>query len=97
MRWATFIPMDWRGWIEVLILWIGLYYAWRSLRGTRGAKVLTGLVSILFFIVVVSGFLELPVLGWMFKNHRTQQRMTDLYFFVTPTMLSVKQTAAAER
>jgi type II secretory pathway component GspD/PulD (secretin) len=30
---------------------------------------------------------DLPVLGWLFKNHRSQQQMTDLYFFVTPTLL----------
>lgn len=33
------------------------------------------------------GLGDLPVLGWMFKNHRTQKQLTDLYFFVTPTML----------
>jgi type II secretory pathway component GspD/PulD (secretin) len=35
----------------------------------------------------IPGLGDLPVLGWMFKNHRSQQHMTDLYFFVTPTML----------
>jgi len=28
-----------------------------------------------------------PLLGWLFKNHRSQQQLTDLYFFVTPTLL----------
>ncbi len=37
----------------------------------------------------VPGLGDLPVLGWLFKNHRTQQQMTDLYFFVTPTLLEV--------
>jgi general secretion pathway protein D len=35
----------------------------------------------------IPGLGELPGLGWLFKNHRTQQQMTDLYFFVTPTLL----------
>lgn len=35
----------------------------------------------------IPGLGDLPVVGWMFKNHRSQQQMTDLYFFVTPTML----------
>jgi type II secretory pathway component GspD/PulD (secretin) len=35
----------------------------------------------------VPGLGDLPLLGWLFKNHRSQQQMTDLYFFVTPTML----------
>ncbi len=35
----------------------------------------------------VPGLGDIPVLGWMFKNHRTQRQLTDLYFFVTPTLL----------
>jgi type II secretory pathway component GspD/PulD (secretin) len=35
----------------------------------------------------VPGLGDLPVIGWLFKNHRSQQQMTDLYFFVTPTLL----------
>jgi type II secretory pathway component GspD/PulD (secretin) len=35
----------------------------------------------------VPGLGDVPVLGWLFKNHRSQQQMTDLYFFVTPTLL----------
>jgi type II secretory pathway component GspD/PulD (secretin) len=35
----------------------------------------------------IPGLGEMPGLGWLFKNHRTQQQMTDLYFFVTPSLL----------
>lgn len=35
----------------------------------------------------VPGLGDIPVLGWLFKNHRSQQQMTDLYFFVTPSLL----------
>lgn len=91
MSWSAIIPMDWRGWIEVLILWLGLYYAWRSLRGTRGAKVLTGLVSILFFIVVVSSFFELPVLGWMFRNFSTAL----LFMFIVIFQPEIRRALAA--
>jgi hypothetical protein len=35
----------------------------------------------------VPGLGDLPLLGWLFKNHRSQQQLTDLYFFVTPTLL----------
>ncbi|HZN67508.1 MAG TPA: hypothetical protein VFB66_19625 [Tepidisphaeraceae bacterium] len=35
----------------------------------------------------VPGLGDIPLLGWMFKNHRTQQQQTDLYFFLTPTLL----------
>jgi diadenylate cyclase len=71
MSWDDVLPLSWRGWLEILILWVGLYSAWRSLRGTRGAKVLTGLVSVIFSVAVLSGFFELPVLGWMFRNFST--------------------------
>lgn len=36
----------------------------------------------------IPGLGDLPGLEWMFKNHRTQQQITDLYFFVTPTLLN---------
>jgi len=35
----------------------------------------------------VPGLGDIPVLGWLFKSQRSQQQSTDLYFFVTPTML----------
>ena len=35
----------------------------------------------------IPGLGDIPVLGWLFKNHRTQQEHTDLYFFITPAML----------
>jgi type II secretory pathway component GspD/PulD (secretin) len=30
---------------------------------------------------------DLPGIGMLFKNHRSQKQQTDLYFFVTPTLL----------
>src|SRR5207249_10076030 len=35
----------------------------------------------------IPGLGDSPGLGWLFKNHRSQRQMTDLYFFVTPTLL----------
>lgn len=91
MRWEMFIPMNWRGWIEVFVLWLALYYAWRSLRGTRGAKVLTGLISLIFFTVVVSSLLELPVLGWMFRNFSTAL----LFMFIVIFQPEIRRALAA--
>jgi len=30
---------------------------------------------------------DIPYLGWLFKNHRSQTQITDLYFFVTPRII----------
>jgi type II secretory pathway component GspD/PulD (secretin) len=35
----------------------------------------------------VPGLGDIPLLGWFFKSHRSQQESTDLYFFVTPTLM----------
>ena len=40
----------------------------------------------------VPGLGDMPVLGWLFKNHRTQQQLTDLYFFLTPVVLDPNTT-----
>jgi hypothetical protein len=40
----------------------------------------------------VPGLGDLPLLGWMFKNHHSQQQMTDLYFFLTPTLIDGSAT-----
>lgn len=36
----------------------------------------------------IPGLGDLPLIGNFFKSHRSQQKMTDLYFFVTPTLAS---------
>lgn len=36
----------------------------------------------------IPGLGDLPIIGNFFKSHRSQQKMTDLYFFVTPTLAS---------
>ena len=33
------------------------------------------------------GLGDIPLLGNLFKNHRSQKQQTDLYFFVTPQLL----------
>lgn len=81
MTWHDIIPMDWRGWLEVFILWVCVYQAWKSIRGTRGAKVLTGLALLILFIATISGFFELPVLGWLFRNISTAFIFTMIVLF----------------
>ena len=51
--------------LEVLILGIGIYYAFRFVRGTRGAPVVTGFLVVLLAMVLVSFLLELRVLQYL--------------------------------
>lgn len=37
----------------------------------------------------IPGLGDLPLLGNLFKNHRTQRHMTDLYFFLTPRLVDI--------
>jgi diadenylate cyclase len=51
--------------LEVLILAVGIYYAFRFVRGTRGAPVVTGFLVVLLAMVLVSFLLELKVLQYL--------------------------------
>ena len=53
----------WRAGLEIFILWAGLYWLWVFFRGTRGAKVLTGLAVLFLVMSVLSEFFELKVIG----------------------------------
>ena len=54
--------------LEIGILWIGLYYLMRLLRGTRGAQVMSGLVSFIALMLVATRFLNLYTLNWLFTQ-----------------------------
>ncbi|HEU5126212.1 MAG TPA: diadenylate cyclase CdaA [Verrucomicrobiae bacterium] len=64
MNWEFFGNM-WRHVLEILILTIGIYYAFRFIRGTRGAPVVTGFVAVFLTFVFVTYLLELEVLRWL--------------------------------
>jgi diadenylate cyclase len=81
MTWEDFLPTDWRDFLEVAVLWFCIYNAWRSIRGTRGAKVLTGLALLILVIATISGFFNLPVLGWIFRNVSTAFVFTMIVLF----------------
>jgi diadenylate cyclase len=54
----------WRPVLEILILTVGIYYAFRFVRGTRGAPVVWGFLMVLLTMVVVSYLLKLKVLQY---------------------------------
>ncbi len=68
MTWQDLVPTDWRGYLEIFALWAVIYYAWLSIRGTRGARVLVGLGVLVLSMATMAGFFELPVLGWIIRN-----------------------------
>src|SRR5215472_5938011 len=55
----------WRAALEILILAVGIYYAFRFVRGTRGAPVVTGFLVFLLAFVLVSFLLKLKVLQYL--------------------------------
>jgi diadenylate cyclase len=55
----------WRPVVEILILTVGIYYALRFVRGTRGAPVVTGFLVVLLTFVLLSFLLKLTVLRYL--------------------------------
>jgi len=60
-----FILTWWRAALEIMILAVGIYYAFRFVRGTRGAPVVTGFLVFLLAFVLVSFLLKLKVLQYL--------------------------------
>jgi diadenylate cyclase len=59
------IESGWRPALEILLLTVGIYYALRFIRGTRGAPVVTGFLVFLLTFVMVAYLLDLKVLRWI--------------------------------
>ena len=55
----------WRAALEILILAVVIYYAFRFLRGTRGWPVVIGFVVVLLALALVTTILDLKVLRWL--------------------------------
>src|ERR1041385_1413336 len=58
----------WRSLIEIILLWIAIYYGYLYFRGTRGAKVLTGLAIVFLTLTLISTLLNLVVIGWIVRS-----------------------------
>ena len=42
----------------------------------------------------IPGLGDIPLIEWLFKNHHSQKQTNDLYFFVTPRLITINQRAA---
>jgi diadenylate cyclase len=54
--------------LEILILTVGIYYAFIFIRGTRGAPVVSGFVLLLLALALVAISLRLEVLRWLLER-----------------------------
>ena len=58
----------WRSLVEILLLSVAIYYGYLYFRGTRGAKVLTGLAIVFLTLTLISTLLNLVVIGWIIRS-----------------------------
>lgn len=58
----TWLQYNWRTLVEIALLSVGIYYAITFVRGTRAAPVVTGFLTVLLALAVVTLGLELRVL-----------------------------------
>jgi diadenylate cyclase len=63
-----FVMENWRAPVEIAILTVVIYYSYLYFRGTRGAKVLTGLVVLLLSLTLASQILQLQVIYWLIRS-----------------------------
>jgi diadenylate cyclase len=63
-----FIGDYWNAAIEILLLAVAIYYGYLYFRGTRGAKVLTGLAILFITLTLVSQILNLTVISWLLRS-----------------------------
>lgn len=59
---------NWRSAVEIILLSVGIYYGYLYFRGTRGAKVLTGLAIVFLTLTLISQLLNLVVIGWIIRS-----------------------------
>lgn len=57
------VRQSWRPALEVIILAVGIYYAFLYLRGTRGAPIVTGFLAVLLALTLTTRILDLQVLN----------------------------------
>jgi diadenylate cyclase len=64
---TQFLSLHWRHAIEVVILWVIIFNTYRYFRATRGARIFTALVGFYIGMTLLSGWLDLTVIGWLLK------------------------------
>ena len=65
MQMWTDFEKGWQPVVEILILAVLIYFAFKFVRGTRGWPVVIGLVVLLLALALVTTILDLKVLRWL--------------------------------
>ncbi len=65
------LQFDWRPAVEILILAVGIYYAFTFVRGTRGLSIVTGFLAVMLTLSFITSFFELTVLRWLLGSITT--------------------------
>lgn len=65
---GEFAAKHWRDAVEILILAVIVYCLYRYFKGTRAARILTGLALVVIVLTLISGFLDLQVISWLLKG-----------------------------
>src|SRR5437763_14418696 len=73
----------WRSAFEILLLSVVVYYGYLYFRGTRGAKVLTGLAIIFLTLSLISTLLNLVVIGWIVRRLSAFLALESVFIFLT--------------
>lgn len=77
----TFFQEHWRSAVEILILWVFIYQAYRAFRATRGARILVGLAVILVALTLASQLLQLEVIGFIITRAAVVAALALLIIF----------------
>ena len=64
---GSFFAKHWRDGMEILVLAVVFYWAYRSFRTTRGAKLVVTMVIGLVVTTLLAQLLELEVVGWLVR------------------------------
>lgn len=59
---------EWRSLFEILLLTVTIYYGYLYFRGTRGAKVLTGLAIVFLTLTLITQLLNLVVISFIIRS-----------------------------
>ncbi|MFV0336722.1 MAG: diadenylate cyclase CdaA [Chthoniobacterales bacterium] len=63
-----FITATWKSGFEILIITVVLYYSYRYLSGTRGARIFFALALLILGLTLVSQVLDLVVISWILHS-----------------------------